>query len=61
MDARRKVDLFLERPLRRSRAGATRKGSLVIIGGHEDRTGDKRILRAIADRLGKDGKIVVTP
>ena len=59
MDARRKVDLFLERPLRRSRAGATRKGSLVIIGGHEDRTGDKRILRAIADRLGKDGKIVV--
>ncbi len=59
MDARRKVDLFLERPLRRSRAGATHKGSLVIIGGHEDRTGDKRILRAVADRLGKDGKIVV--
>jgi cyanophycinase len=59
MDARRKVELFLERPLRRGRAGATHKGALVIIGGHEDRSGDKQILRAVADRLGKDGKIVV--
>jgi cyanophycinase len=59
MDARRKVELFLERPLRRGRAGATHKGSLVIIGGHEDRTGEKKILRAVAERLGDDGKIVV--
>ena len=59
MDARRKVELFLERPLRRGRARASRKGSLVIVGGHEDRTGEKRILRAVADRLGSDGKIVV--
>ncbi|HKH93939.1 MAG TPA: cyanophycinase [Gemmatimonadaceae bacterium] len=59
MDPRRKVELFLERPLRRGRASATHKGSLVIIGGHEDRTGEKKILRAIADRLGDDGKIVV--
>jgi cyanophycinase len=59
MDARRKVELFLERPLRPGRAGATRKGTLVIIGGHEDRSGDKRILRAVAERLGEDGKIVV--
>jgi len=59
MDARRKVELFLERPLRPGRAGATRKGTLVIIGGHEDRSGDKTILRAVADRLGDDGKIVV--
>jgi cyanophycinase len=59
MDPRRKVELFLERPLRRGRASATHKGSLVIIGGHEDRTGEKMILRAVADRLGDDGKIVV--
>jgi cyanophycinase len=59
MDARRKVELFLERPLRRGRARASHKGSLVIVGGHEDRTGEKRILRAVADRLGSDGKIVV--
>jgi len=59
MDARRKVELFLERPLRRGRAGATHKGTLVIIGGHEDRTEEKKILRAVADRLGDDGKIVV--
>jgi cyanophycinase len=59
MDARRKVELFLERPLRPGRTGATHKGTLIIIGGHEDRTGEKKILRAIADRLGDDGKIVV--
>jgi cyanophycinase len=59
MDAARKVEHFLNRPLRRTRPGATRKGSLVIIGGHEDRTGERRILRAVADRLGDKGKIVV--
>src|SRR5688572_19380176 len=59
MNAARKVEQFLQRPLRRSRAGARRKGTLVIIGGHEDRTGDKRILRSVADRLDDDGKIVV--
>src|SRR5215211_8636974 len=59
MDPRRKVELFLERPMRPSRSGATHKGSLVIIGGHEDRTGEKKILREVADRLGDDGKIVV--
>jgi cyanophycinase len=59
MDARRKVELFLERPMRRGRAGATHKGTLVIIGGHEDRSGERKILRAVAERLGDDGKIVV--
>ena len=59
MNARRKVELFLERPRRPGRAGATHKGSLIIIGGHEDRTGERKILRAVADRLGDDGKIVV--
>ena len=59
MDAKRKVELFLERPLRPGRASGSHKGSLIIIGGHEDRSGERRILRAVADRLGKDGKIVV--
>jgi cyanophycinase len=59
MDARRKVQLLRERPGRRSRAGPPPKGTLVAIGGHEDRVGDKHILRAVADRLGRDGKIVV--
>jgi cyanophycinase len=31
----------------------------VAIGGHEDRVGDKHILRAVADRLGHGGKLVV--
>lgn len=59
MDASRKVQQFLDRPLRRSRSGARSKGSLVIIGGHEDCVGERKILRAVADRLGDDGKIVV--
>ena len=59
MDARRTVELLRERPGRRSRAGVPPKGTLVAIGGHEDRVGDKHILRAVADRLGRDGKIVV--
>jgi cyanophycinase len=59
MDAARKVEQFLERPLRPSRHGAPHKGTLVIIGGHEDRTDEKLILRAVADRLGDKGKIVV--
>jgi cyanophycinase len=59
MDAHRKVELFRERPLRASRAGAPRKGTVVAIGGHEDRVGDKHILRAVAEQLGPGGKIVV--
>lgn len=59
MDARRKVELLRERPGRRPRGGAPPKGTLVAIGGHEDRVGDKHILRAVADRLGRDGKLVV--
>ena len=34
------------------------KGTLIIIGGHEDKKGDKVILRLIADRVGS-GKLVV--
>jgi cyanophycinase len=59
MDARQRVTEFRERPLRPARPGAKHKGTLVIIGGHEDRHEEKLILRAVADRLGPDGKIVV--
>jgi cyanophycinase len=58
MAVRRKVELVREQPLRRSRSRVP-KGTVVAIGGHEDRVGDKHILRAVADRLGHGGKIVV--
>jgi cyanophycinase len=34
-------------------------GSLLIVGGHEDKQGDKVILRAFAKKVGKAGKVVV--
>jgi cyanophycinase len=34
-------------------------GSLLIIGGHEDKEDDKTILRMLAKKVGKAGKIVV--
>jgi cyanophycinase len=34
-------------------------GSLLIIGGREDKTGEKTILRLLARKIGKAGKIVV--
>ncbi|HEX2692853.1 MAG TPA: cyanophycinase [Gemmatimonadaceae bacterium] len=34
-------------------------GSLLIIGGHEDKEGEKTILRLLAKKVGKAGKIVV--
>jgi cyanophycinase len=58
MAARRKVELVRERT-RHSSARMPRTGTVVAIGGHEDRVGDKHILRAVADRLGQGGKIVV--
>lgn len=38
--------------------GPGRKGPLIIIGGHEDKEGDKVILRAVAERLG-GGRLVL--
>jgi cyanophycinase len=35
------------------------KGTLIIIGGHEDKKDDRLILRALADRVGERGKLVV--
>jgi cyanophycinase len=37
----------------------TRERTLIIIGGHEDKTGDKQILREVARRVGS-GKLVVS-
>jgi len=42
-----------------SRNGKQRPGTLIIIGGAEDRKGEKVILRELARRIG-DGKLVVT-
>lgn len=36
-----------------------RRGSLIVIGGHEDKHGDRVILREVARRAGPDGKVVV--
>lgn len=38
----------------------TGKGSLVIIGGHEDREGRKTILREVARRVGKGRLVIMT-
>jgi cyanophycinase len=38
---------------------ARKGGSLIVIGGHEDKQGDKLILREVARRAGEDGKVVV--
>src|SRR3546814_15921912 len=35
-----------------------RQGPLIIIGGHEDKKGDKLILRAVAECIG-EGKLVI--
>ena len=34
-------------------------GSLLIIGGHEDKEGEKTILRMLAKKVGKSGKVVI--
>jgi cyanophycinase len=36
-----------------------RRGALIVIGGHEDKQGQKIILREVARRAGPNGKIVV--
>jgi cyanophycinase len=41
-----------------SKNGNGRHGRLIIIGGHEDKDGQSKILREVADRVGK-GKLVV--
>lgn len=40
--------------------GRAARGTLVIIGGHEDKEHDKLILRAVAERVGSGKLVVVT-
>ncbi|MDB4877753.1 MAG: cyanophycinase [Gemmatimonadetes bacterium] len=37
-----------------------KRGALIVIGGHEDKEGDKLILREVARRAGPNGKVVVS-
>ena len=45
---------------RNDSAGAARAGSLIIVGGHEDKTHEQIILRAIAARAEEGALVVVT-
>jgi len=45
---------------RNSSSGVRDSGTLIIIGGHEDKEGDCAILKEVARRVG-NGKLVVTP
>ena len=54
----RRVRELKERPIRPGDPGLPHKGRLLIIGGHEDKLGDKIILRELA-RLVGSGKLVV--
>jgi cyanophycinase len=40
------------------KSGATKQGTLIIIGGHEDHDGDKIILKEVASRV-RNGKLVL--
>lgn len=57
--AERDVERFRARPLRPAEPGLRPKGRLLIIGGHEDKTGERLILRALAKRVGS-GKLVIS-
>jgi cyanophycinase len=54
----RKIRRFEEEPLRPGDLRTRPKGSLLIIGGHEDKEGDSVILRTLAKKVGA-GKLVV--
>jgi cyanophycinase len=45
-------------PNRKAASASGPKGTLIIIGGHEDHDGERIILRAVADHI-KDGKLVL--
>ena len=55
----RKIRRFIEEPLRPGDPRLRVKGRLLIIGGHEDKEGDKLVLRQLAGLVG-DGKLVVS-
>ncbi len=55
----RKVERFREQPLRPGDPRLKPKGQLLIIGGHEDKEGDKEILRTLAESVGA-GRLIVS-
>ncbi len=55
----RKVRHFRAEPLRPGDPNLRPKGQLLIVGGHEDKEGDKEILRELANLVGA-GKLVVS-
>src|SRR3712207_2621085 len=56
----RKIREFAEEPMRPGDPRLRPKGRLLVIGGKEDKEGDKVILRALARRVGS-GKLVIAP
>lgn len=58
--AERQLRRHLEDPLRPGSRHTRPRGTLLIIGGREDKEREKVILRALARRVG-DGKLVIAP
>jgi cyanophycinase len=56
----RKLAQFKEQPLRPGDPTLRPKGKLLIIGGHEDKHGDRLVLRACAQHVGTGRLVVVT-
>src|SRR3712207_8443211 len=56
----RKLRRFVTEPVRPGDPRIRTKGTLLVIGGREDKEGDKLILRALARRVGR-GKLVIAP
>ena len=54
----RRIEELRERPIRPGAPGQSPKGTLLIIGGHEDKEDRRVILRRLAQLVG-DGKLVV--
>lgn len=56
----RKIRHFLTEPIRPGDPRLRRGGTLLLIGGHEDKEGDKIILRSLAERVGSGRLVLAT-
>jgi cyanophycinase len=56
----RKLEQFREEPLRPGDPRHRPKGTLLIIGGHEDKEDDRLILRRVAEHVGSEKLVVAT-
>jgi cyanophycinase len=56
----RKLEQFREVPLRPGDPRHRPKGTLLIIGGHEDKEDDRLILRRVAEHVGSEKLVVAT-